>query len=208
MISETKIIETRDKTKLHCEMIENGSPVWIIVTHGLGEHCRRHSHFFKMFSQHFSVCLYDLRGHGDSEGERANVEYFDKYVDDLEDVIQFLKDTYDMKRHIVFGHSMGGGGAIQCALKNKNYYKSVSAFSPICSLHKSDFAQQAIENYFNNDESIINYYDPIYLIREIKHLFDNILIDVGLDDEFLKDLFNFSKFIFARQNNSLNISTV
>ncbi|MBC77901.1 MAG: hypothetical protein CME64_17980 [Halobacteriovoraceae bacterium] len=66
MISETKIIETRDKCKLHCEMIENGSPVWIIVTHGLGEHCSRHSHFFKMFSQNFSVCLYDLRGHGNS----------------------------------------------------------------------------------------------------------------------------------------------
>ncbi len=108
MISETKIIETRDKCKLHCEMIENGSPVWIIVTHGLGEHCSRHSHFFKMFSQNFSVCLYDLRGHGNSEGEKANVESFDKYVEDLEDVVQFLQGTYDMKRHILFGHSMGG----------------------------------------------------------------------------------------------------
>ncbi|MBC77902.1 MAG: hypothetical protein CME64_17985 [Halobacteriovoraceae bacterium] len=36
------------------------------------------------------------------------MESFDKYVEDLEDVVQFLQGTYDMKRHILFGHSMGG----------------------------------------------------------------------------------------------------
>ena len=117
-----------------------------------------------------------------------NYNMYDYIVKELPEIIE-QNFNFSNSRIGIFGHSMGGGGAIQCALKNKNYYKSVSAFSPICSLHKSDFAQQAIENYFNNDESIINYYDPIYLIREIKHLFDNILIDVGLDDEFLKDLF-------------------
>ncbi|MCO4755947.1 MAG: lysophospholipase [Bacteriovoracaceae bacterium] len=108
MISETKVVETKDNIKLNCQMIENGSPVWIIVTHGLGEHAARHSHFFKMFSQYFSVCIYDLRGHGNSEGERANVDSFDDFVEDLDDVVQFLRKEYDMKRHILFGHSMGG----------------------------------------------------------------------------------------------------
>ena len=89
----------------------------------------------------------------------------------------------------IFGHSMGGFGAIQCALKNKEYYKSVSAFSPICSLHKSDFAKEAMKNYLDNNIETINSYDPISLIKEYKSSFNNILIDVGLEDEFLHDLF-------------------
>ena len=117
-----------------------------------------------------------------------NYNMYDYIVKELPEIIE-QNFNFSNSQIGIFGHSMGGGGAIQCALKNTNYYKSVSAFSPICSLHKSDFTQQAIENYFNNDEEIINYYDPIYLIRKIKHLYDNILIDVGLDDEFLKDLF-------------------
>jgi len=51
----------------------------------------------------------------------------------------------------IFGHSMGGGGAIQCALKN-DLYKSVSAFSPICSLQQSSFAKKMFSRYLNNDE--------------------------------------------------------
>ena len=89
----------------------------------------------------------------------------------------------------IFGHSMGGGGAIQCAFKNPKYFKSLSAFSPICSLYKSNFAQLALKNYFNNETSLINSFDPLYLLNEQKNLFDNILIDVGLKDEFINDLF-------------------
>ena len=88
----------------------------------------------------------------------------------------------------IFGHSMGGGGAIQCALKNTNIFKSVSAFSPICSLHKSAFAKDACDKYLGNNIDKINLYDPIFLIENYNKL-DQIKIDVGLADEFLNDLF-------------------
>ena len=83
---------------------------------------------------------------------------------------------------------MGGGGAIQCALKN-DLYKTVSAISPICSLHHSPFAKEMFANYLNNNEEELNLYDPIMLVRQSKKKFANIKIDVGLDDEFLKDLY-------------------
>lgn len=108
MISEERTILTKDNLKLNCRMVENGSPVWIVVTHGLGEHSGRHSHLFKLFSQYFNVCIYDLRGHGNSGGERANVSKFKDFVNDLDDVINYLKDEFDMKRYILLGHSMGG----------------------------------------------------------------------------------------------------
>ena len=88
----------------------------------------------------------------------------------------------------IFGHSMGGGGAIQCALKN-DLYKSVSAFSPICSLQKSSFAKEMFTKYLNNDEEELNLYDPIMLVKQSQKKFEDIKIDVGLDDEFLKELY-------------------
>lgn len=108
MISEAKTVKTKDNLNLNCQVMENGSPVWIIVTHGLGEHASRHSHFFKTFSQYFNICLYDLRGHGNSGGRRANVGSFSDYIEDLDDVISYLRDEYRMKRYFLFGHSMGG----------------------------------------------------------------------------------------------------
>ena len=89
----------------------------------------------------------------------------------------------------IFGHSMGGGGAIQCAFKNPDFYRSLSAFSPICSLYKSDFAKLALKNYLKNEKDIINIYDPMFLIKNHKNFFKNILVDVGSEDEFLEDLF-------------------
>ena len=88
----------------------------------------------------------------------------------------------------IFGHSMGGGGAIQCAIKNNKLFKSISAFSPICSFHKSNFAKEARDQYLLNDIGLINSYDPLYLLQNNKNL-NQIKIDVGLDDDFFDDLF-------------------
>ena len=73
-------------------------------------------------------------------------------------------------------------------LKN-DLYKTISAFSPICSLHQSEFAKDAIKNYLNNNIEKINLYDPINLILQSKKKFNDIKIDVGVNDEFIKDLY-------------------
>ena len=108
MICETKKIKISTGEYLNCKIWENGSPVWIIVTHGLGEHCERHQYFLKLFSQYFNICLYDLRGHGKSDGKRAYIENFDFYQQDLNQVINYIRKTYEMKRYVLFGHSLGG----------------------------------------------------------------------------------------------------
>ena len=117
-----------------------------------------------------------------------NYNMYDYIVKELPEIID--KNFNFSKNKIgIFGHSMGGGGAIQCALKNPKYFKSLSAFSPICSLYKSNFSELALKNYLNNDSNLINSFDPIYLLKKHNNLLDNILIDVGLEDEFIEDLF-------------------
>ena len=104
----------------------------------------------------------------------------------------------------IFGHSMGGGGAIQCALKN-DLFKSVSAFSPIWSLIYSSFSQDMFANYLNSSIDELNKYDPINLIKVSKKKLNNIKIDVGLSDKFLKDLF-IDKFTEACKSANQKIS--
>lgn len=107
MITEVKQVQTKDDEKLHCSIVENGSPVWVIVTHGLGEHGGRHSYFNELFAQYFNICTWDLRGHGKSSGKRGYVENFSSFTDDLGELISYLKKEFKMERYILFGHSMG-----------------------------------------------------------------------------------------------------
>lgn len=107
MISEVKKIKLRDGETLHADIVEKGSPTWIIITHGLGEHGERHQYMHNLFSQYFNICIYDLRGHGKSTGKRAHVNSFKDYTNDLGEVIDYLKEHYSMKKYVLFGHSMG-----------------------------------------------------------------------------------------------------
>ena len=111
-------------------------------------------------------------------------DYITKELPELiSDNFQFSKSKIG-----IFGHSMGGGGAIQFALKN-DLYKSVSAFSPICSLYKSTFSKDMFFNYLDNNTDDLDLYDPITLIKNSDKKFESIKIDVGLNDDFLKDLY-------------------
>lgn len=108
MLSEEKKIKLRDDEVLHAHIVEKGNPVWLIVTHGLGEYSKRHQYMYDLFAQYFNICIYDLRGHGLSTGKRGAVNNFKDYTKDLGEVVEYLKEGYLMDRFVLFGHSMGG----------------------------------------------------------------------------------------------------
>jgi S-formylglutathione hydrolase len=86
----------------------------------------------------------------------------------------------------VFGHSMGGHGALTLALKHPDIYKSVSAFAPITAPSHCPWGQKAFSNYLGNDHATWAQHDASALMRTRKTPFpQGILIDQGLDDEFL-----------------------
>lgn len=87
---------------------EIGHPEWLIITHGLGENAQRYTFLQGLFSQGPNICLYDLRGHGKSEGPKGEVESFEEYAQDLQEIISFLKREYRMNTFSLFGHSLGG----------------------------------------------------------------------------------------------------
>lgn len=133
MISEVKKVSLRDGETLHLDIVEKGSPVWLIVTHGLGEHSGRHHYMHDLFSQYLNICIYDLRGHGKSSGKKAHIENFKDYTQDLGEVIDFLRENYSMDRFILFGHSMGGlitASYMQNEVNEKYYPEKVFLSGP------------------------------------------------------------------------------
>jgi len=83
----------------------------------------------------------------------------------------------------VSGHSMGGHGALICALKNPTSYKSVSAFSPICNPINCDWGKGCFAAYLGDDIDAWRAYDATALI-EMGARVSGILIDQGTADEF------------------------
>lgn len=84
----------------------------------------------------------------------------------------------------ISGHSMGGHGALICALKNPRAYHSVSAFAPICHPMESAWGQDAFSAYLGDDKKSWLAYDAVALI-EAGASVPEMLIDQGTDDEFL-----------------------
>jgi len=101
---------------------------------------------------------------------------------------QIISANFDVsEKKSIFGHSMGGHGALICALKNPGFYQSVSAFSPICNPMQGPWGQKALSGYLGNDTTTWKDYDATELVKTYNGPTLDILIDTGLDDQFLKD---------------------
>lgn len=84
----------------------------------------------------------------------------------------------------ISGHSMGGHGALICALKEPGMYQSVSAFAPICHPMASGWGQGCFKAYLGDDREQWAAYDAARLI-EAGATPPPLLIDQGTADEFL-----------------------
>ena len=92
----------------------------------------------------------------------------------------------DMSCQGIFGHSMGGHGALVCALRNPGQYKSLSAFSPIAAPMRCPWGKKAFKGYLGDDPAAWQEYDASELVKRAR-LAGPILVDQGLADKFLSD---------------------
>jgi S-formylglutathione hydrolase len=92
----------------------------------------------------------------------------------------------DPARTGIFGHSMGGHGALVLALRNPTLFRSVSAFAPIAAPSICPWGEKAFPGYLGADQAAWKRYDASELMRTMHAPFPNgILIDQGLADKFL-----------------------
>ena len=88
----------------------------------------------------------------------------------------------------IFGHSMGGHGALTLSLKNPDLYASVSAFAPVSAPMRASWGQKAFPGYLGADEELWREHDASELVRR-RPFADGrtILVDQGTADEFLEE---------------------
>jgi len=84
----------------------------------------------------------------------------------------------------ITGHSMGGHGALICALKNPDAYRSVSAFAPICHPTHCGWGEGCLGAYLGEDRQTWKEWDATELVKAGAKPVP-LLIDQGTGDEFL-----------------------
>ena len=84
----------------------------------------------------------------------------------------------------IFGHSMGGHGALTLALRHSRLYRSVSAFAPISAPTEVPWGEKAFSGYLGGDRGAWGEHDAVHLIRAGKRV-PQLLVDQGESDQFL-----------------------
>jgi acylglycerol lipase len=126
------VLQTNDGIRLYTQAWLPDTPrAVVILSHGYAEHSGRYDHFAKYLAEHgFAVYALDHRGHGRSEGERANVKVFDEYVNDLSRFVNSVREKHPTLKRFLLGHSMGGTIAAQLAIKQPNQVDGLLLSSP------------------------------------------------------------------------------
>ncbi|KAL0099267.1 hypothetical protein PUN28_020086 [Cardiocondyla obscurior] len=118
---------------------------------------------------------------------KKNYRMYSYITKELPALINKEFSTLPSKQSIM-GHSMGGHGALICALKNPGQFKTVSAFAPICNPIKCPWGKKAFSGYLggSEDNDVWKEWDATELAKKYNGPPLNVLIDQGTEDSFLK----------------------
>lgn len=103
----------------------------------------------------------------------------------VDEIPRLVRDAFGFTDQGIFGHSMGGHGALVCALRNPGTYRSVSALAPICNPVAVPWGEKAFSNYLGPDRKTWAAWDASLLIADAKERLP-ILVDQGTEDTFLE----------------------
>lgn len=117
---------------------------------------------------------------------KANYQMYSYIVKELPAIIA---ENFSVRadKQGIFGHSMGGHGALVCALRNQELYKSVSALAPIVAPLRSPWVDKAFTKYLGTNKEAWKEYDASELVLTANYQ-RPILIDQGAADQYLDQL--------------------
>jgi len=132
--------------------------------------------------------------------EQPWAEHYQMYSYILDELPALINRQFsvDGQRTSISGHSMGGHGALTIALKNPDRFKSVSAFSPICSPLNCPWGEKVLSNYLGDDRQAWKQYDAIELVGQAKQYLP-VLVDQGDADNFLSEQLKTKLLVSAAQ---------
>ena len=113
--------------------------------------------------------------------------HYNMYSYVVSELPQIIAQEFAVRRDRqgIFGHSMGGHGALVCGLRNPDQFKSISAFAPIAAPTQCPWGQRAFSGYLGPDPDPWQQYDASALVKTHAQGDRTILIDQGTADPFL-----------------------
>lgn len=96
-----------------------GAQITFAVVHGLGEHAGRYARFADAMAEHgMSTFALDLRGHGESEGQRGHVDSWSQWTEDVSAFVSHVEHLVG-NEVVPLGHSFGGAALLSTVLAGK-----------------------------------------------------------------------------------------
>ena len=125
---------------------DDGEPrARVVITHGAGEHLARYEHVAeRLAGAGYEVHAHDHRGHGRSEGRRADLGSMDAVVTDLRSVIALARAERPEREVYLLAHSMGGCIGLEYALRHQEEIDGLILSSPIASLNAASPLQRSL----------------------------------------------------------------
>ena len=142
----------------------------------------------------------------------TNYNMYDYITKELPAVVQTfintldVTDRIDVTRSSIFGHSMGGHGALMIALKNPGMYQSCSAFAPICNPSSGNcpWGDKCFTQYLGSVEAGQEY-DATVLASTYAGPAIDVLVDQGSKDNFLATQLETKAFdVVCKKNDKIN----
>jgi acylglycerol lipase len=97
------------------ESVPAGARAALLIVHGMAEHCGRYDDAIQRFTRHqIASFTFDLRGHGQSPGDRADISSFQVFIDDLLAIRAGIRARYPQLPLFIWAHSLGSIVAIRC----------------------------------------------------------------------------------------------
>jgi acylglycerol lipase len=112
--------QAADGLPLHFQSWEpHESPAAVVcAVHGLGEHSGRYAHVAESLNRAgYALLAFDLRGHGTSGGQRGHSPTWEAMLDDIDGMLVEAAMRYPHLSRFLYGHSLGGGLVLSCALR-------------------------------------------------------------------------------------------
>jgi alpha-beta hydrolase superfamily lysophospholipase len=124
--------KSRDGLEMYARGWKPENPKAVVVlVHGHGEHVNRYNHVADVFTQAgYAMQGFDLRGHGQSTGQRGHTPEYQNLMNDIADFIGDAQKRYPGLPLFLYGHSMGGNQAINYVLRSSQGLKGVIATGP------------------------------------------------------------------------------
>jgi acylglycerol lipase len=103
----------------------------VCLVHGIGEHSGRYAHMGAVLCRAgYALISFDLRGHGQSTGQRGHVQAMDDVMHDIDQFLRQSAERFPGKPRFLYGHSLGGMLVLNYGLRRKPAMVGVIASAP------------------------------------------------------------------------------